>query len=43
MTGSMPSLEMRNIRLVAVHTRDSSSAAMAWSTSDAPEPPYCSG
>ena len=42
-TGSIASLLTRNARLVEAHTRASSSAAIAWSTSDAPEPPYSSG
>jgi len=42
-TGSIPNLEIRNWRLVETHTRASSSATIAWSTSDAPLPPYSSG
>ena len=42
-TGSMPSFEMRNMRLADASTRASSSTTIAWVTRSAPAPPYSAG
>jgi hypothetical protein len=39
MTGNIPSLEMSMVKEVEAHTRDSSSAMIAWVTMSAPPPP----